>query len=796
MACLSGISLAVQLTGLTVEEAMGRVRTILGWLVCGLSCLFLTSCGSGGGDGGGGGSPPAAQALTVSGAVQAPGGQVVFNPSQGLLQQFAQFIAPTAYASISGLTPLPDGIPVQLIRLNAVGTSFSILSTTMTSGGRYSFNLTNLDLEPSNDLALRVANGSVQMRAFVTGMNVDIDPASEVAVQLVLEKIMATPGSTINHYTVQELADITGSINILAATKELAAGLNIATTVTSISNAVTSEPELMAFANAAADEGQTTEGPGDIGNYYPYGQGRVSHYQGTVAHGGLPTGDFSSFDKITGTKVIGGVSTTVLLETNRNNVGRAEEHYLAKDNRGVTFYGNNNTSDFLTPQLAPIRTVRFPLVAGDVVEVVNKKGLNSGFDLDGDGKLETVDLKTEYRVLAFETVVVPAGTFPNSVKIETRQIQTYHSSAFGISASIKAINTFWRAPGIGYAKKIELIQSQGFVDDFNETIAEELVELSTSNQISLATNDIIYDPKTKLIYASTPGSPGTITPIDPLTGTIGTAIPVGNEPTKLALSYDGQYLYVGFEGEGAVQRVDLITQTAGLKFSLGSDPFFGPYYVEDLEVLPGSPQSIAISRKYKGVSPKHAGVVIFDNGVHRSTITPVHTGSNVIEFSQTASTLYGYNNESTEFGFRRMAVDASGVTVTDVFTSFMGDLINGTVDIKFHAGFIYTTSGRKIDPQTRTIAGIYSLPTGLNLSVRPDSTLGRVFFLVTQFSGVTQLFAFNENSLQLIGSFDVEGITGNELNLTSSLIRWGAKGLAFRTSHNQVFLIQSDKLIP
>ncbi|HSF70424.1 MAG TPA: hypothetical protein VLA47_08565, partial [Nitrospira sp.] len=86
----------------------------------------------------------------------------------------------------------------------------------------------------------------------MTGSNVDIDPASETAVQLVLEQILGTPGATINNYTVQELADITGSMNMLATTKQVTAGLNIASTVTSIRNALATETALMAFINASA----------------------------------------------------------------------------------------------------------------------------------------------------------------------------------------------------------------------------------------------------------------------------------------------------------------------------------------------------------------------------------------------------------------------------------------------------------------------------------------------------------------------------------------------------------------
>src|SRR5262245_44461860 len=257
---------------------MGESKNIIDGALCVLFCFFLSSCGGGGGGGSGGeggGSSSPAQATTVSGTVPAPGGQVAFNQPQRLLQQLAELTSPSANASVSGLSPVPDGTAVQLIRLNAIATSFTILASASTSGGDYFFNLTDLNLQLSNDLVVRVANGAVQMRAFVTGSNIDIDPASEAAVQLVLEQILNTPGATINNYTVQELADIAASIDTLATTKQLAAGLSIASTITSIRNAVTTENGLMAFMNASAGAGQTTEGPGDIGNYFPFDQGNM-----------------------------------------------------------------------------------------------------------------------------------------------------------------------------------------------------------------------------------------------------------------------------------------------------------------------------------------------------------------------------------------------------------------------------------------------------------------------------------------------------------------------------------------
>jgi hypothetical protein len=268
---------------------------------------------------------------------------------------------------------------------------------------------------------------------------------------------------------------------------------------------------------------------------------------------------------------------------------------------------------------------------------------------------------------------------------------------------------------------------------------------------------------------------------------------------KLALSDNGQYLYVGLEGEPAVQRIDLASRTVNLRFLLGtsSPPLVNDFFVDDMQVLPGNSQAVAVSRRNNCCSPRHEGVAIYDNGVPRTRTTPGHTGANVIEFSASAAILYGYNNETTEFGFRRMTVDAEGVFVASVFDSFRPPptLISGFgVDIKFAGGRIFTTSGRVIDPVTPAPLATFGVPAFGNLVV-PDASLNRVFFLSSDSSTSRwSLRAFDMTSVPPVrlGREDISGVTGNP----GSLIRWGAKGLAFLTSGGQIFLVESTALIP
>jgi hypothetical protein len=745
--------------------------------------------------------------------VQAPGGQVAFNQPQGLFQQFAQFISPSAYASVSGLSPVPDGTLVQLARLNPAGTLFTVLATTPTAGGTYSFNLTNLGLHVSSDMVVQVINGAVDLRAFVTSSNVNLDPVSETAVRLVLQQVGMTPGATINNFTVQELADITGSINVLATAKQLAAGTNIENTVITIQNAVAANVGLTTFITAAAGVGQTTQGPGDVGNHVPLTMGNLWQFQGTDSVTGISVGNppvsFQNTRTISGTKTIGNVMTQVSSESNPSNAGRAIDEYLVKDMIGLTNWGNNDATDTFTPQLVPYPELKFPLQPGSMFQAFSKQGMNFGLDVDGDGKNETVNMSAQVKVVGFETVVVGAGTFSNTIRVEATLSTVITLSRDGSTAESTETQTTWLASGVGPVKRSDLTQFSGI----SETVTEELVgsivdgsgtggAVNEVKTLALATNDIIYDKGTGKIYASIPGNPGSITAIDPVTGTTGASVVVGNQPNKLAISDDNQFLYVGLDGESAVRRVTLSTFTADLKFPLGpgtnpNPAACGTLSAQDIDVLTGLPHSVAVSIKNSFCSPASETVAIYDDGVRRPTSTlgpfiPIG-GSDigVIEFSQTASTLYGYDTDTTPSSFYTMAVTSSGVSVVSQTMPAIPVVVH---DFIFDNGLIYTNAGYVINPATGATQGQFmGLPP--NPIVRPDSTVGRVFFtngLNLGTGGAITLWAYDINTLQLIAMTNIANVGPQEL---TSLIRWGTNGLAFRGSAGQVLIIRTS-LVP
>ena len=326
--------------------------------------------------------------------------------------------------------------------------------------------------------------------------------------------------------------------------------------------------------------------------------------------------------------------------------------------------------------------------------------------------------------------------------------------------------------------------------------------------LEVATNDLIYDKARKIIYASVPADAGitgnSIRTIDPLTGAIGPPVFVGPEPTKLAVSDDGRYLYVVLQGVGAqrvtgwwgaasVRRLELPSLTPELEFSLsdGSDSLIS---VQDIEVLPGKPESVAVARRIAGVFG--TPVAIFDNGVKRPVETPRLVQSDLIEFSATDSVLYGMKLGSGDGDFTRMVLDDSGVVGAN--TVRVEELFG---NMQFEQGFIYIGSGLVIDPEALRVEGRFSLERRFGL-VFSDSATGRVFFLHPVSAGRTPLVAFDRNKFDLTGRLDIPGVASSP----SSLLRWGEDGFAFGTFGQsqvcgtsrpcyQVFLFRAPSLV-
>ncbi len=292
-------------------------------------------------------------------------------------------------------------------------------------------------------------------------------------------------------------------------------------------------------------------------------------------------------------------------------------------------------------------------------------------------------------------------------------------------------------------------------------------------RVNQTANDLVYSADTQGLYASVPSTAAangnSITKIVPETGAIGPTAFVGSEPTKMAISADGKTLYVSLNGAGAARRVDVPSLTPGLQFPIFTQNAY------DMEVVPGSTQSVAVAR---------TSVVIYDDGVARPNNGGSFPEIGPIEFGATTSTLYGFGPFSTGNDLVKFSVDGSGVTKVRQNSNLMsGGLMT------YNNGLLYSSS-RVIDPENLTVKGTFSntiFPSGMVL----DAANNRIFYLGAN-SGTAVITAFDINTFLPIGSISIPSLSGSFGNLK----RWGTNGLAFTTTGiglgGQVVILQTE----
>ncbi len=305
----------------------------------------------------------------------------------------------------------------------------------------------------------------------------------------------------------------------------------------------------------------------------------------------------------------------------------------------------------------------------------------------------------------------------------------------------------------------------------------------TVQNVALSTNHLVYEPFSRKIFATVPGSVGSngtifgnsVTPINPVNGTVGSSVFVGSEPGRVVATNNGQYLYIATASATNIVRYDLAKGTSADQFSLGMG--YGPLYAEDLETVPGLPETVTVARANRGLSPRHEDIAVYDNGLKR----PMRSaGVNVIEWNDSGTRLYGYFNEITSFDFVRWDLATNGLVNGSVIHPMTGF----GIDIRQSGGRIYGTNGQIFDPETGTQIGTF--PGGTFV---PDAKVGRVFALTQSNSNVT-IRAFDTQTLLQTGTITIPIGSGT----ATQLIRWGRNGLAFRTV-TAVYLVQTN-LVP
>ena len=339
------------------------------------------------------------------------------------------------------------------------------------------------------------------------------------------------------------------------------------------------------------------------------------------------------------------------------------------------------------------------------------------------------------------------------------------------------------------------------------------VPLSVYSVISLGANHILYDPYSRKIMASV-GSDSTavtgnsIAAITPEMATVGTPVPIGSQPTNLALSDDGQVLYTTLTGSDSVARFNMLTQAADFTYVVPSGSNGGAVTLGNLAVQTGSENAVVIDA---GLYPG-AGVYDFNDSTKTATIRTSANGpgaGSCLAFLDSSDLLSAntYSNSSLS----RYAVTSTGFS-TISGAQYLSTTLSHFNCFKLNSGVAYSNSGGVANavPTTAVQLGVFPLPSSYGYAgpkdVEPDSGLNRTFFAVNSSAGgsyssyVDSIEAFDDTTFMPtgivpLGFAAVEGTNATSFTV-ADLIRWGQDGLAVLTSTGHIYLLRGAAVVP
>lgn len=285
------------------------------------------------------------------------------------------------------------------------------------------------------------------------------------------------------------------------------------------------------------------------------------------------------------------------------------------------------------------------------------------------------------------------------------------------------------------------------------------------------------DPVRPLVYASAMVNdethyPNSIVALDPGTGQVSWSLALGKPIIAIAVSDDGQYLYVSYMGDLTMTRVALATHTVDATFDIGSGSG-GPYEGVAMAVMPGHPHSVAVARAGYLSGPGVAtDFAIYDDGVPRANRLTGSAAPPQFIFAPDGS-IYGITQNGV---VEDIVVDASGVTVR---SSASRSVLNENFQII--GTRVYSSLGALYDPVTGMKTPVPAFtPSGAMTS----SADGRFLYAVGG-SG-PYLRAFDVMQDAPAGSVQ---LTGNwALAFYSPVVRWGADGIAYAVGGNVYFV--------
>lgn len=221
--------------------------------------------------------------------------------------------------------------------------------------------------------------------------------------------------------------------------------------------------------------------------YFPDTIGSRWRYRGRVEEWPLQKIEAKSYvnvSTVTGTQTIKGVTVTVFHDTNPGNHGPTDSYYR-RDAAGVVYYGSSPGTP-VERQVVPYQIVRFPITIPSSFQQFDRRGINFGSDMDGDGTEEKADVEASITVAGKESVSVPAGSYTGAIRMEARLVLRIHLSKSKRSVVSTDVLTAWFAKGVGLVKYTEhqemppAATDRGWITEITEELEEAEIKPSAA----------------------------------------------------------------------------------------------------------------------------------------------------------------------------------------------------------------------------------------------------------------------------------------------------------------------------
>lgn len=270
---------------------------------------------------------------------------------------------------------------------------------------------------------------------------------------------------------------------------------------------------------------------------------------------------------------------------------------------------------------------------------------------------------------------------------------------------------------------------------------------------------------------------------------MGTPVAVGSQPTVMAETTDGDYLYIGLSGADSLAQFNLLNQslTTTIPLSITQNGTTTSVSASWLAAMPGTDNTLAVNL------PGEGGTFgIFDvngsTGAFRANFSGVYNGENPV-FAD-ASHVYAFDNQTSGAEFYRYSVSGNGLTVIDGTTlDGMGGFEGG---FQLANGTVYGYGGGIVNPSTTPPSQIATLPlidffgsgnSTYSAGAASDPSLQKEFLVLWNAAGTSAygLVRYDLNTYLPEAVLDLPNSVST-FNSSLTIFRFGQDGLAMISS--------------